>query len=95
MKHDGVRSRLIELEPSLLSMSDIDPTHRVLMFLPTSSDGTVQDAVLSDRLYQDLCILCSIGSTVVNNTVCILLKFWPPGINPEFMMECKLIAHPM
>ena len=23
-----------------------------------------------------------------------MLKFWPPGINPELMMECKLIAHP-
>ena len=34
------------------------------------------------------------GSTGRKNTVCLLLKFWPPGINPEWMMECKLIAHP-
>ena len=41
--------------------------------------------------------LCSlfIGCTDVKNTVCLLLKFCRPGINPEFMMECKLIAHPM
>ena len=23
-----------------------------------------------------------------------MFKFWPPSINPESMMECKLIAHP-
>ena len=40
-----------------------------------------------------LCSL-SIGSTSRKNTVCLLLKFCPPGINPELMMECKLIAHP-
>ena len=39
----------------------------------------VQDAVLPSR----------------SNTVCLLLKICPPGINPEFVMECKLIAHPM
>ena len=33
------------------------------------------------------------GSTSRKNTVCLLLKFWPPGNNPELMMECKLIAH--
>ena len=34
------------------------------------------------------------GSTGRKNTVCLLLKICPPGIDPEFMMECKLIAHP-
>ena len=38
-----------------------------------------------------LCFL-SMGSTSRKNTVCLLLKCWPPGINPELMMECKLIA---
>ena len=37
-----------------------------------------------------LCSL-SIGSTGKWNTVCLFLKFWPPGINPELMMECKLL----
>ena len=41
-----------------------------------------------------LCSL-SIGSTGRKNTVCLLLKICPPGINPELMMECKLIAHPI
>ena len=31
------------------------------------------------------------GCTAVKNTVCLsLLEFCPPGINPEFVMECKL-----
>ena len=36
----------------------------------------------------------SIGSTNRKNTVCFLLKIWPPGSNPELMIECKLNAHP-
>ena len=40
-----------------------------------------------------LCSL-SIRFTSRENTICLLLKFWPPVINPELMMECKLIAHP-
>ena len=41
--------------------------------------------------------LCSLfmGSTAVKNTVCLLLKFCPPGVNPEFVMEWKLTAHPI
>ena len=32
----------------------------------------------------------------VKNTVCLsLLEFCPPAINPEFVMECKLTAHPI
>ena len=39
-------------------------------------------------------LFLSMGSTSRKNTVCLLLKFWPPGINPELMMEWKLIANP-
>ena len=34
-----------------------------------------------------------IRSIDLKNTICLLLKFRPSGINPEFMMECTLIAH--
>ena len=34
MKNDDVRSRLVELQSFLLSKSDVNPIHRVLMFLP-------------------------------------------------------------
>ena len=74
MENDSVRSRLIELQSFLLSKFDVDPIHRVLMFL-SLSDGTVQDAVLRSRSYQDPCVLLSIGSTGRKNTVCLLLKF--------------------
>ena len=43
-------------------------------------------------LFGSLCSLF-IGSTDVMNTVCLLLKICPPGINPEFMMECKNWSH--
>ena len=54
----------------------------------------VEQAVLKSMLFGSLCSLFK-GSTDVKNTVCLLFKFCPPGINPEFLMECKLIAHPM
>ena len=49
---------------------------------------TVQDAVLPCRSCQDPCVRCP------TDTVCLLLKFWPPRINPELTTECTLIAHP-
>ena len=36
------------------------------------------------------------GFTAVQNIVCLsLLEFCLPAINPEFVMECTLTAHPM
>ena len=46
-------------------------------------------SILSGSLYS-----LFIGSTEVQDAVCRLLKLCPPGVNPELMMECKLIAHP-
>ena len=39
--------------------------------------------------------LLSLGSTGRKNTVCLLLEFWPPGIDPELMKEWRLNAHPI
>ena len=58
VKDDSVRSCLIELKSFLLSKLYVDPIHRILMFLPCLSACIVQDAVLSGRLSQDLCVLC-------------------------------------
>ena len=55
----------------------------------TFSAGTMQDAVLPGQFCSDP------GCTKQKNTVCLLLNFCPPGINPELMMECKLIAQPI
>ena len=77
----------------LRSIFDVDPIHRVLMFLPC-----FMHVLCKTRCTQVVCVksLCSLSirSTSRKNTVCLLLKFWPPGINPQLMMECKLIAHP-
>ena len=85
MKNDGVGSCLIELQSFLLSKIDVDPIHRVLMFLPLILLVACGTRCI---LFGSLCSLF-IGSTDVKNTVCLLLKFCPPGINPELMMECK------
>ena len=40
--------------------------------------------------------LLRMGFTAVKNTVCLsLLEFCPPAIHREFVMECKLTAHPI
>ena len=92
VKDDCVRSSLIEFQSFLVSKFDVDPIHRVLMFLPYF--------LLVPKVHSTLITSgswCSffIGSTIVKNTVCLFLKFSPPVINPEFVMECKLIAHPI
>ena len=51
----------------------------------------MQDAVLPGQFCSGSLCSLFIGSTDVKNTVCLLLKICPHGINPEFMMECKLI----
>ena len=58
MKNDGVRSRLIELQPFLQSKIDVDPIYRVLIFLPCFMQYTVHDAVHSSRSHQDPCDSC-------------------------------------
>ena len=40
------------------------------------------DVVQRSQYVQDLCDLSSLGSTGKKNTVCLLLKFWPPSTNP-------------
>ena len=90
VKDDCVRHCLIELQSFPLSKLYIDP---VQWFDVSSmfSACTMQDAVLLGQCYSDLCVLCSkdpqtwkIPSVCCSNFVL-----------PEFVMECKLIAHPM
>ena len=67
--------------------------HRILMFLPCFVHGLCKTRCFRVDRVRILLVL-STGSTNRKNTVCLLLKFWPPSINPELMMECKSIAHP-
>ena len=53
----------------------------------------VHDVVQFMSIFSGSLRLLSTGSTGRKNTVCFLLKIWPPGINPELMMECKLLCH--
>ena len=94
MKNDSVRSCLMELQSFPQSKIDVNPNTPYFDVSSILCACIVQDAVLPSRSYQDPCVLYSIGFTSRKNTVCLLLNFCPPGINPELMMECKLIAHP-
>ena len=95
MKNDGVRSCLIELQSFLQSKIDVDPIYRVLMFLPCFVHVLCKTRYVQVNLVRILVTFVPrINSPSTKNTVCLLLKFWPPGINPELMMECELIAHP-
>ena len=91
VKDDCVRSCLIKLQSFLLSKFDVNPIHRVLTFPPYYHARRGAFRLISSG---SLCSLF-IGSTDAKNTVCLWLKFCPPGIDLEFTTECKLIAHPM
>ena len=93
VKNDGVRSCLKELQSFLQSKVDVDQIHRVLMFLPCFVHVLCKTRCLQvDRVRILVIFVHRIDKQ--KNTVCLLLKFCPPGTNPELMMECKLIAHP-
>ena len=89
VKDDCVRSCLKELKSFLLCVFDVDPRHRVLTFLPFFCLYQARRGASKSITSRSLCSLF-IRSTDVKNTVCLLLNFCPPGINPELMMECKL-----
>ena len=96
VKDDCITSCLIEFESFTLSKLQIDPIHRVLVFFTRFLHVPCKTWFGQIKfLYGSLCSL-SMGFTAVKTTVCLsLLEFCPPGINPEFVMECKLIAHPI
>ena len=86
MQNDGVRPFVMELRSFLQSQVDVNPMHRILFFSMLYA-CIAHDAVHSSRSYQDPCVFCPKDP----ETVCLFLKFCPPGVNPELMMECKLI----
>ena len=94
VEDDCVRSCLIDLQSFSLSKLNIDPVHRILVHFPLllvrckTWFGQI-------KLYWILMILMH-GIHAVKNTVCLsLLEFCPPGVNPAFVMDCNLIAHPI
>ena len=69
--------------------------HRVLMSSPFILLVPTKTWCIQVNLTQ-IFVSLSMGFTSVKKTVChSRLEFCPPAINPEFVMECKLIAHPI
>ena len=93
VKDDSVRSCLIKLKSCVLSKIDVNPTHLVLMFLPHFLLVPSKTRCIQVNFIWIFMFL--IHWIHRREAVCLLLKFCPPGINPDFMMESKLIAHPM
>ena len=95
VKNDCVRSCLIELKHFLLSKLMSTQYTVFWCFFHTFCLYQARRGAFKLISSGSLCSL-SMGFTTVKNTVCLfLLEFCPPGINPEFTMECKLIAHPI
>ena len=93
---DCITFCLIEPESFTLNKLYIDPIHRVLVSLPLFLLVPCKTWFGQIKLFWIFVFLVhGIHNRKVKNTVCLSLpKFCPPGINPEFVMECKLFAHP-
>ena len=93
VKSDCITFCLIELQSFSLSKLYIDPTHRILVPFPLLL-ARCKTWFGQIKLLRSLLSLF-MGFTAVKNTVFLSLhKICPPAINPEFVMECKLTAHP-
>ena len=83
MKDDCVPSCLIELNSFLMSNFNVDPTHRVLMFVPCKT-----------RCFQVNVVRISVFFVHrIHSRKEYRLSF-AQVCPPEFVKECKLIAHP-
>ena len=85
MKDDCITSCSRELQSCSLSKLYIDPIHRILVSVSTSSACTMQDVVWSNQAHADLCDPYSWDSKRKDYRLSSsLLEFCPPAINPEF-----------
>ena len=93
---DLVRSCLMKLESFLHKKLDVDPMHCNLMFQPCfMHEMCMTRCIHSSRSYHKSSWFWSMGSTSKKNTVCLLLKSWPPNINPLLTKDWRLNAHPI
>ena len=67
------------------------------MFFPVMSSTSPQWSPVDFARMSSLAVLHRLGtwhgSTNVKNTVCHLLKFYPPSMNHQFTIEFQLITH--
>ena len=95
VQDDCVRSCLMELQSFPFSKLYVDSIHRILVpffhfCLYDARRGLVKSSSCGSLWSLFM------GFTAVKDTVCLtLLEFCPPAINPEFVMECKVTAHPI
>ena len=96
LKDDSIRSSVIEFQSFLNSKIDVDPNKLCLdvFFSALCRYCAVRGSFLRSSITSGSLWLLSIRSTSKKNIVCLLLESWPPGINPQLRMECKLIEHP-
>ena len=96
VEDDCIRSCLIELQSCSLSKFDVDPIHRVLVSFPRFSACTMQDVVCSNQAHADLCDPYSWDSQPWRiPSVFPCLNFALPLSIRNFVMECRMIAHPI
>ena len=88
VKNDLVRSCLIELQSFPLSKFDVDPIHRVLMFLPCLMHVLAQDGytIVPEESAQDwhlfLCALpLFVRPMMTKNKMILKIIFYPPEFN--------------
>ena len=99
----SVSSRMIafdrvcsNLNPVFRASSKIDLFHRILMSSSILFACTKQDAVQSKSIYMRIFLFFVHGiHRREEYRLSVAEKICPPATNPEFVMECKLIAHPM
>ena len=88
LKKNCVRSCLIELQSFFDdSKINIDPTYRVLMPFPSVLQVSCMTRYRVVDIFYGSLWSSFLGSTSTENTDCLLLKFWPPGINPLMIIE--------
>ena len=88
----SLRSSLIECQSFPNRKIDVDPKTASWCFFHAlcrycARRGT-EKSICSGSLW-----LLSLGSISRKNTVCLLLEFWPPGINSLLMIKWRLNAH--
>ena len=94
VKNDSVRSCLIELQ-SFLQSKLMSTQYTVFWcFLPCFIHVLCMTRFIQVDRVRILLVFGPWDPQAERILSVCCSKIWPPGINPELMMECKLIAHP-
>ena len=93
-ENNFVRSSLVKLQSSLLSVLKIAPKYCIVMRSPSISYGAILACDKSQRVFTKPSWL-SIGFTTLKNTACLpVLRVTPPGIKPGFTTDLNFFPFP-